>query len=107
IDASAALARAGVQAVITGKDLPEYFGIIPWTEDEQALCEHKASYVGDAVAAVAAESERLADEALAAIHVTWEPLPAVMDVETARAHPEWKVNEKAREGNVSKHVRLE
>ena len=107
IDASAALAMPGVHAVITGKDLPEWFGIIPWTQDEQALCEEKARYVGDAIAAVAADTELLAEEALAAIRVDWEPLPAVMDVETALAHPEWKVNEKAKEGNVSKHVLLE
>jgi len=56
IDASAALAMPGVHAVITGKDLPEYYGIIPWTQDEQALCETKARYVGDAIAAVAADS---------------------------------------------------
>ena len=47
IDLSAALAVAGVHAAITGKDLPEYFGIIPWTQDEQALCEDKVRYVGE------------------------------------------------------------
>ena len=107
IDASEALAMPGVHAVITGKDLPAYYGIIPWTEDEQALCETKTRYVGDAVAAVAADSEYLAEEALNKVRVEYEPLPAVMDIDTALAHPEWKVNEKAREGNVSKHVHLE
>jgi CO/xanthine dehydrogenase Mo-binding subunit len=107
IDASAALAMPGVHAVITGKDLPTHFGIIPWTEDEQALAEHKASYVGDAIAAVAADSELIAEEALRAIKVEYEPLPAVMDIDTALEHPEWKVNVHAREGNVSKHVYLE
>ena len=107
IDASAALALPGVHAVITGRDLPEYYGIIPWTRDEQALCETKTRYVGDAVAAVAADSELIAEDALRAIRVEYEPLPAVMDVDTALAHPEWQVNEKAREGNVSKHVHLE
>jgi 4-hydroxybenzoyl-CoA reductase alpha subunit len=107
IDPSAALATPGVHAVITGKDLPEYFGIIPWTQDEQALCEHKVRYIGDAVAAVAADTERLAEEALKLIRVEYEPLPAVMDVDTALAHPEWQVNEKASEGNLSKHVHLE
>ena len=106
IDATRALAMPGVHAVITGRDLPEWYGIIPWTQDEQALCEDKARYVGDAVAAVAAESEWLAEEALRGIDVRWELLPAVMDVDTALAHPEWKVNEHAREGNVSKHVQL-
>jgi 4-hydroxybenzoyl-CoA reductase alpha subunit len=107
IDASAALAMPGVHAVVTGRDLPEYFGIIPWTQDEQALCEEKARYVGDAIAAVAADSELIAEEALRAIRVEYEPLPAVMDIETALEHPEWKVNEKAKEGNISKHVFLE
>jgi 4-hydroxybenzoyl-CoA reductase subunit alpha len=107
IDASEALAMPGVHAVITGKDLPIRYGIIPWTEDEQALCEEKARYVGDAIAAVAADSELLAEEALRAIRVEYEPLPAVNDIESALAHPEWKVNELAAEGNVSKHVHLE
>lgn len=107
IDASAALAMPGVHAVITGKDLPIRFGIIPWTEDEQALCEEKARYVGDAIAAVAADDERLAEEALRAIRVEYEPLEAVPDIDTALAHPERRVNELAREGNISKHVHLE
>ena len=107
IDASAALAMPGVHAVITGKDLPEYFGIIPWTQDEQALCETKARYVGDAIAAVAADSELLAEEALRKIRVEYEVLPAITTPEEGLAHPETQVNEKASEGNVSKHVHLE
>jgi len=107
IDAREALATPGVHAVITGRDLPIRYGIIPWTEDEQALCETKARYVGDAVAAVAADTERLAEEALRKIRVTYEPLPAVTDIDTALEHPEWQVNELASEGNISKHVELE
>ena len=87
IDASEALAMRGVHAVITGKDLPEYYGIIPWTQDEQALCEEKARYVGDAIAAVAADSEYLAEEALRQIRVEYEVLPAVTSIEEALAHP--------------------
>jgi len=107
IDASAALALAGVHAVITGKDLPEYYGIIPWTQDEQALCEEKARYTGDAIAAVAADSELIAEEALRLIRVDYEVLPAVMTIEEALAHPEIKVNERTKDGNISKHVHLD
>jgi 4-hydroxybenzoyl-CoA reductase alpha subunit len=107
IDASEALALPGVHAVITGRDLPVRYGIIPWTEDEQALCEDKARYVGDAIAAVAADSELLAEEALKRIRVDYEPLPAVTSIDEALAHPEWRIHEDSREGNVSKHVHLE
>jgi 4-hydroxybenzoyl-CoA reductase alpha subunit len=107
IDPRAALAMPGVHAVITGRDLPEYFGIIPWTQDEQALCETKARYVGDAIAAVAADSEWLAEEALRNIRVEYEVLPAVTSIDEALAHPDRQVNEKAAEGNISKHVHLE
>jgi 4-hydroxybenzoyl-CoA reductase alpha subunit len=93
--------------VITGRDLPEYFGIIPWTQDEQALCESKVRYVGDAIAAVAADSELLTEEALRAIRVRYEVLPAITAIDEGLAHPEIQVNEKAAEGNISKHVHLE
>jgi 4-hydroxybenzoyl-CoA reductase alpha subunit len=107
IDVSAARALPGVHAIITGKDLPEYYGIIPWTQDEQALCEEKARYVGDAIAALAAESERIAEEALKLIRVEYEVLPAITSIDEALERPEVQVNEKSKEGNVSKHVRLE
>src|SRR2546426_4699029 len=107
IDATQALAMPGVHAVVTGRDLPTYYGIIPWTEDEQALCETKTRYVGDAVAAVAADSELLAEEALSRVKVEYEVLPAVMDIDTALAHPEWQGKEKTRGGNISKQGRLQ
>src|SRR5205085_1560528 len=57
IDASAALAMPGVFAVVTGADFPIPYGIIPWTQDENALAVKKALFVGDGVAAVAAIDE--------------------------------------------------
>src|ERR1022692_524050 len=56
INVEKALALEGVHAVITGKDLPEKFGIMPSTQDEEALAVDKVRFVGDPVAAVAAAS---------------------------------------------------
>ncbi len=109
IDASKALAREGVHAVVTGHDMPVPYGIIPWTRDEYPLCLDKARYVGDGVAAVAAVDEDTANEALELIDVVYEPLPHYLDPEEALAHPETPIHEprKAGEnGNVSKHVHL-
>ena len=55
IDTTRAAALPGVYAVITGHDLPRVkFGILPVSQDEEALCVEKVRMVGDAVAAVAA-----------------------------------------------------
>jgi 4-hydroxybenzoyl-CoA reductase subunit alpha len=106
IDPARALAREGVEAVVTGADFPIPYGIIPWTQDENALALGKARFVGDGVAAVAATSERLAAEALADIEVLWEPLEPVLSCDAARENPGNVVNEHAKRGNVSKHVSL-
>ncbi|MDX1674473.1 MAG: hypothetical protein R3314_06750, partial [Longimicrobiales bacterium] len=57
IDTAEAEAMEGVHAVITGRDMPEKYCIIPWTRDEQALCVDRVRFIGDAVAAVAAVDE--------------------------------------------------
>ncbi len=57
IDAAKALARPGVVAVATGRDLPIPFGILPVSQDEHALCSDRVRFVGDPVAAVAAVDE--------------------------------------------------
>lgn len=106
IDASRALSTPGVHAVITGKDLPVPYGIIPWTRDEYPLALEKALFVGDAVAAVAADDELLADQALGLIDVEYEVLTPVLTVEDALEHPENQVNPFAKEGNLSKRVHL-
>ncbi|HTE04572.1 MAG TPA: hypothetical protein VK824_00135, partial [Planctomycetota bacterium] len=59
IDASAALALPGVHAVITGRDLPITYGVIPWTQDENALAVEKVRFIGDEVAAVRWRNYRL------------------------------------------------
>src|SRR5829696_4691489 len=45
IDASRALALPGVHAVITGRDMPIPYGVIPWTPDEHALALEKVRFI--------------------------------------------------------------
>src|ERR1044071_9684893 len=74
IDTSKALALPGVVAVITGKDLPIPYGILPVSQDEHPLCLDKVRFIGDPVAAVAAVDEDVAFEAMNLIEVEYEPL---------------------------------
>jgi 4-hydroxybenzoyl-CoA reductase subunit alpha len=79
IDTSRAEALEGVHAVITGRDMPIQYGIIPWTQDEHPLCVDRVRYIGDGVAAVAAIDEDTAIEALSLIGVEYQELPAFLD----------------------------
>ena len=82
IDASAALALDGVFAVVTGGDFPAAGN--PVTA-EVIMCRGHVRYQGHAVAAVAAASPTIADQALDLIEVDYEVLPHVTDlVEAAR-----------------------
>lgn len=78
-----AVALEGVYAVITGADLPEKFGIMPSTQDEEALAIEKVRYAGDPVAAIAASSEAVAEKALNLIEVDYEPLKPILSIEEA------------------------
>ena len=100
IDASKARALPGVHAVLTYKDVPR----IPYTTagqswpepgpHDQYVLDNRVRFVGDRVAAVAAETPELAEQALALIQVDYEVLPAVldlrhaMDADAPRIHPE-------------------
>jgi 4-hydroxybenzoyl-CoA reductase subunit alpha len=83
VDASAARRLPGVVAVLTGRDLPIRFGILPVSQDEAALEEQKVRYVGDPVAAVAAADEETAAAACEAIQVEYQLLQPVMTIEEA------------------------
>ena len=92
IDTSKAEALPGVFAIVTASDLPE-------AEDrtdklgestinfkflrDNNLASDKVLYVGHAVAAVAAGSPNIAEQALDLIEVEYEVLPAVIDVRKA------------------------
>lgn len=79
VDTSAARAMPGVFAVLTGEKYPTPFGVLPITHDETAIAVDKARYIGDIVAAVAAQDELTAERALASIRVDAEPLPDYAD----------------------------
>jgi CO/xanthine dehydrogenase Mo-binding subunit len=77
LDASRARARPGVLAVVTGEEVEQRpFG---FAKDQLALKRGKVRCIRDEVAAVAAETPEIAEEALALIDVEYEELPAVFD----------------------------
>jgi len=107
IDASKALDLPGVFAVVTGKDLPIPYGILPVSQDEHALCIHKVRFIGDPVAAVAAIDEDVAFEAMNLIEVEYESLNTVSSIEEAVMIDEPRIHEYGDSGNVHKKVSLE
>ena len=93
IDASKALALPGVEAVVTAADLPD---ISPEMSDQEegaavnygfysrnVLAREKALYRGHAIAAVAAASPHLAEQALDLLEIEYEVLPPVLDAYAA------------------------
>jgi 4-hydroxybenzoyl-CoA reductase alpha subunit len=107
INTRKALELPGVLAILTGEDLPTKFGILPSSQDEYALAVDKVRYVGDPVAAVAALDPDILDEALKLIEVEYEVLPALMSIDEALTHPDVKINDEARIGNIHKAVSYE
>jgi CO/xanthine dehydrogenase Mo-binding subunit len=93
INVSGAYAIPGVRAVITAADIEHRrFGrrLCDWP----ILASERARFIGDRVAAVAAETREIAERAARAVAVEYEELPAVLDVERALSadapvlHPE-------------------
>ncbi|MFQ5945268.1 MAG: xanthine dehydrogenase family protein molybdopterin-binding subunit [Anaerolineae bacterium] len=115
IDPSRALGLPGVRAVITAADVPavRYGGAL---KDETVFARDKVRYVGQPVAAVAASTPEAAEAGLAAIEVVYDPLPAVLDIDTALApgapliHEEWRTYTAIpilhREGNICNRARI-
>ena len=94
IDTAAARALPGVKAIVTAADFPVLANVaIEGGEGAATLrdislnvmARDKVLYVGHAVAAVAATSARIADEALRLIQVDYQVLPHVIEVEAAMA----------------------
>ena len=92
IDTSKAAALKGVKAVITGHDFPdqkhEYLGpervaVNYWHMTRNIMAREKALYEGHSIAAVAATTQAIAEEAIGLIEVDYEILPHVIDVDAA------------------------
>ncbi len=82
IDTSAARAMPGVRAVLTGRDIGEhYFGrrLCDWP----VLAIDRVRFIGEFVAAVAAETPQIAEAAIASIVVDYEELPGLFDPDEA------------------------
>jgi 4-hydroxybenzoyl-CoA reductase subunit alpha len=107
VDVSRALAHPGVHLVLTGQNLPIQYGILPVSQDEQALCLDHVRHVGDPVAAVVAREELTAFEAMDLIDVDYEILTTISDPEEALATPEPRIHDYGEEGNIHKRVALE
>jgi CO/xanthine dehydrogenase Mo-binding subunit len=92
VDTREAEKISGVRAVLTGKELSYKVGL--YVLDKDILAKDYARYHGEAVAAVAAESELAAEQACEKIKVEWEPREPVLDPKEAleeyapRVHPE-------------------
>jgi xanthine dehydrogenase molybdenum-binding subunit len=115
IDTSKAEKLPGVEAVITHRDVPKTLFnrnvtaiILPpplrasEREDEYILSD-KARFVGDAIAAVAATSEEIAEEALSLINVEYEELPGVFDPSEAMK-PGAPIIHEGTERNIAHHI---
>ena len=107
IDVSKALALPGVFAVVTGKDFPIPYGILPVSQDEHALCTDKVRFIGDPVAAVAAIDEDVAFDAMNLIEVEYEPLETISSIDEAVLIDEPRVHDYGDGGNIHKKVSLE
>jgi carbon-monoxide dehydrogenase large subunit len=92
IDGGGALEVPGVLRVLTGADLAPHCD--PWvatlahlkgmkSAPQHPLPLERATWAGEAVAAVVAESRGIAEDAVAKVHVAYEPLAAAVDMETA------------------------
>ena len=105
LDTSAARALPGVEAVLTCDDVPgvDNFGV--FIEDQPVLARGVVRYVGEGVAAVAAETVDIARAALALIRVEYEVLPGVFDPEEALAPGAPQLHDFAA-GNLCKHTRI-
>ena len=106
IDTEKAAQHPGVHLVLTRKDFPVPFGIMPVSLDEHPLTD-RARHVGDPVAAVIAIDEQTADAALRLIEVNYKPLKTISDPEEALNSPEPRIHDYGEQGNIHRNQSYE
>ena len=102
IDASRAEALPGVVAVLTAADIAD---LNPIYNGRPVIAMNKVRYVGEPVAAVAAEDLPTAEEALALIHVDYEELPTVTNIQAA-IKPGAPLVHEEKAGNIGTHEKV-
>jgi len=103
IDFSAAYKIAGVEAIITAQDVPgkKTYGLI--ASDQPVFASEIVRYVGEPIAAVAADHPETCRRALAAIKVEYEVLTPITDAEVALLPQTMQIHP---DGNLFRHQRI-
>jgi hypothetical protein len=87
IDFSRRRAHAGRRRIVEAKDVPvnlnTLLSLLNFGKDDEPRSRRKGGYIGEPVLAIIADTERQARDAVAAVRVSWEVLPHVLDVEEA------------------------
>lgn len=117
LDTSKAEAMPGVRAVATAGDAPGRSGMFFALKDQTLFASGEIRYIGEPLAAVAADTEAQAVAALAAVELSLEPLEPVVDPEQAlgkgarQIHPQWASYETLmpapRGGNLAWEARID
>ena len=107
IDIEKAKSLPGVHLVLTGRDFPVPFGIMPVSVDEYPLAPERVRYVGDPLAAVIARDEQTAVEALDLISVKYRVLKPIEDAEHGLQNPEPRIHDYGERGNIHRNQSYE
>jgi xanthine dehydrogenase molybdopterin binding subunit len=83
IDIAQALKIEGVEAIVLAKDIPGQNQMGPVVHDEICLAETEVTFVGQAIALIAAKTKEAARKAEKHIRIDFEPLEAILDLETS------------------------
>jgi aerobic-type carbon monoxide dehydrogenase small subunit (CoxS/CutS family) len=105
LDTTRARALPGVEAIVTCDDVPgvDNFGV--FIDDQPIMARGVVRYVGEAIAAVAAETPDIARAAVRLIDIEYEVLPGLFDTDAALAPGAPQLHDFAA-GNVCKHTKI-